>query len=277
MQYIDYACNNTYIIAGGRWKEVVMVEVINLKKVFNLSKKQMKKDNSKLSEKVAVDDISFTANPGEIFGLLGPNGAGKTTTLRCISTLIKPTEGYITVNDLNNQDNSSEVRGNIAFLTNELKLDDHFTANDTIKYFGELHLMSQSDIDQRRDELFKYFGITDFASRKISELSTGMKQKLSISVSLIHNPDVIIFDEPTNGLDVITAKAVTNYLQNLKAKGKTIIISTHIMNVAEKLCDQIGIILEGKIIVNGTLVEILDITDTQNLEDAFFKLYERGV
>lgn len=251
-----------------------MVEVKKIKKVFKLNKKQMKKDNTKTSIKVAVDGISFTAKPGEIYGLLGPNGAGKTTTLRCISTLIKPTEGTIEVNGVDNQTDSSEVRGSIAFLTNELKLDDHFTANDTIVYFGELYNMSNEDIILRRTELFDYFGITEFATRKISEFSTGMKQKLSIAVSLIHNPDVVIFDEPTNGLDVITAKAVTNYLQTLKESGKTIIISTHIMNVAEKICDQIGIILNGKIVASGTLSEILEQTKTIELEDAFFKLFE---
>ncbi len=135
--------------------------------------------------------------------------------------------------------------------------------------------MKQSEIDSRREELFNYFGINEFAARRISEFSTGMKQKLSIAVSLIHDPEVVIFDEPTIGLDIITAKAVTNYLQSLKEKGKTVIISTHIMSVAEKLCDQIGIILDGKIIQNGSLDSILKETDTEELEDAFFSLYHK--
>lgn len=250
-----------------------MVEVKNLKKIFKLNKKQMKKDQSKTKFKVAVDDISFTAKPGEIFGLLGPNGAGKTTTLRCISTLIKPSEGSIHVMGLDNQKNSTEVRSRIAFLTNELKLDTHFTASDTIKYFGELHCMSSEQIKKRRDELFAYFGISEFADRKISEFSTGMKQKLSIAVSLIHDPDVIIFDEPTNGLDIITARAVTDYLMKLKNEGKVLIVSTHIMAVAEKLCDEIGIIIDGKLVVDGDLKSILKDSNTENLEEAFFKYY----
>ncbi len=252
-----------------------MVEVSNLKKEFKLNKKQMKKDNTKVSIKIAVDDISFKANPGEIYGLLGPNGAGKTTTLRCISTLIKPTDGKITVLKKDNQKHSSETRGNIAFLTNELKSDEHFTAKDTIQYFAELYNMKQAEIDLRRDELFEYFGISEFATRKIAEFSTGMKQKLSIAVSLIHDPDVVIFDEPTIGLDIITAKAVTTYLQKLKENGKTVIISTHIMSVAEKLCDQIGIILDGKIIADGSLKSILEETNTTELEEAFFNLYNQ--
>lgn len=256
-----------------------MVEVKSIKKIFKLSKKQMKKDHTKTSVKIAVNNLSFTALPGEIYGLLGPNGAGKTTTLRCISTLIKPTEGEIMVMGMNNQKQSSDVRGRIAFLTNELKLDDHFTASDTIRYFGELHSMASTDIDRRQKELFDYFGITEFADRKISEFSTGMKQKLSIAVSLIHDPDVVIFDEPTNGLDIITARAVTDYLKQLRDLGKVVIVSTHIMAVASKLCDRIGIILDGEMVMGGTLKEVLLATETEDLEDAFFKLYatQKGV
>jgi sodium transport system ATP-binding protein len=250
-----------------------MVEVKNIRKVFKLNKKQMQKDNTKTNIKVAVDGISFQAKPGEIYGLLGPNGAGKTTTLRCVSTLIKPTEGEIFVMGINNQEQSSHVRGKLAFLTNELKLDTHFTASDTIQYFGELHSMSDSEIKERRDELFDYFGISEFKNRKISEFSTGMKQKLSIAVSLIHNPEVVIFDEPTNGLDIITARAVTDYLIKLKNEGKVVIVSTHIMTVAEKLCDQIGIIIDGKVVAEGTLDEILENSKCDDLEDAFFKHY----
>lgn len=256
-----------------------MVEVQNIKKTFKLSKKQMKKDNTKTAIKVAVNNLSFTANPGEIYGLLGPNGAGKTTTLRCISTLIKPTEGKVMVMGMDNQKESRSVRSKIAFLTNELKLDDHFTANDTIQYFGELHEMKATEIHSRRDELFEYFGIAEFSTRKISEFSTGMKQKLSIAVSLIHDPDVVIFDEPTNGLDIITARAVTDYLMRLRDQGKVVIISTHIMTVASKLCDHIGIILDGELVASGTLETILEQTQTKELEEAFFKLYsdKKGV
>jgi sodium transport system ATP-binding protein len=250
-----------------------MVEVKNIKKVFKLSKKQMKQDNTKTSVKVAVNDLSFQARAGEIFGLLGPNGAGKTTTLRCISTLIRPTEGSVEVMGMDNQKKSSDVRSKIAFLTNELKLDEHFTANDTIQYFGELHNMPISLIKERREGLFKHFGIDEFASRKISEFSTGMKQKLSIAVSLIHDPDVVIFDEPTSGLDIITARAVTDYLLKLRDEGKVVIVSTHIMTVDSKLCDQIGIILDGEMIINVSLKEILEETRSEDLEDAFFKLY----
>jgi sodium transport system ATP-binding protein len=254
-----------------------MIEVRDLKKVYKLSKKQMKEQQLSKGQKIAVDGISFSAKEGEIFGLLGPNGAGKTTTLRSIATLLKPTEGKIKVQNFDVEEEPKKVRASLGFLTNELKLDAHFTPAFTIKYFGKLYGIDNETIDQRARELFEYFGITAFANKKIGELSTGMKQKLSIAVSLIHDPEVIIFDEPTNGLDIITAKAVTNYLVELKKRGKLIIISTHIMTVAEKLCDKIAIIINGKIVAEGKIEEVVTATETESLEDAFFNLYSRHV
>ncbi|SHE31590.1 ABC transporter ATP-binding protein [Alkalibacter saccharofermentans] len=250
-----------------------MVEVKNLKKIFKLSKKDMKKEKTKQREKIAVDGLSFKAEQGQIFGLLGPNGAGKTTTLRCISTLIKPTEGEINVEGIIVEANPEMVRKKICFLTNELKLDTHFTPAYTIEYFGKLHGMDTGAIYRRKEELFKRFGVSDFENMAIGELSTGMKQKLSIAISLVHDPKVIIFDEPTNGLDIITAKSVTDYLLEMKEVGKTVIISTHIMDVAEKLCDKIAIMLDGKLSIEGTTEEICRNTGQKNLEEAFFKLY----
>lgn len=250
-----------------------MIEVKNLMKVYKLSKRQMQKAKTKDSIKHAVKGVSFEAKRGQIFGLLGPNGAGKTTTLRCIATLIKATDGSINVNGYDVLKDSRDVRKNISFLTNELKLDGHFTPNNTVDYFGQLYGMGEEELKKRKLGLFHYFGITDFRNTKIADLSTGMKQKLSIAVSLIHDPAVIIFDEPTIGLDIITARAVTDYLMELRNQGKTIIISTHIMSVASKLCDEIAIILDGEIKTNGSLSHILESTKTENLEDAFFKIY----
>ncbi|MBC7960009.1 MAG: ABC transporter ATP-binding protein [Vallitaleaceae bacterium] len=251
-----------------------MIEIKDLTKIYHLTKKQMKEQKAKHNQKVAVSGVNFTAKEGQIFGLLGPNGAGKTTTLRSIATLLKPTEGSITVQGFDVVSDAKEVRRRIGFLTNELKLDPHFTPSYTMEFFGKLHSMEMGDIKRRTDELFEYFDIKDFADKRIGELSTGMTQKLSIAVSVVHNPEVIIFDEPTNGLDIITAKAVTNYLLELKAQGKLIIVSTHIMTVAEKLCDQIAIIIGGKKVADGTVSEILAQTGTNDLEDAFFELYQ---
>lgn len=252
-----------------------MVEVSHLKKIYHLSKKQMKLSGETSKMKTAVEDISFTAKSGQIFGLLGPNGAGKTTTLRCIATLLKPTAGQVVVSGIDTTESPEKVRGKIAFLTNELKLEGHFSPKYTMAYFGKLYGMSPEAIEKRRKVLFHRFGIEAFENMKISDLSTGMKQKLSIAVSLVHDPEVIIFDEPTNGLDIITARAVTDYLQELKEEGKTIIISTHIMSVVEKYCDQLVIVLGGRVVAEGTVLEVVESLEAVDLEDAFFKLYQR--
>lgn len=252
-----------------------MIEVSHLKKIYSIDKKKKKKEKIMTDQVVAVNDLSFRVEPGEIYALLGPNGAGKTTTLRCISTLIEPTFGEIKINDYDVKINSEKVRETISFLTNELKLDEHFTADYTMNFFGGLRSMPRDLIEQRKSELFDILGIEGFKNKQISQLSTGMKQKLGIAVSLIHSPDVIIFDEPTNGLDVITAKTITDYLLKMKAMGKTIIISTHVMRVAEKLSDRIGILINGKLIIEGKLDYILEKTQTDNLDEAFFILYEK--
>jgi sodium transport system ATP-binding protein len=252
-----------------------MLEIKNLTKIYKLSNKQMQQAKTKKNTKIAVENISLSAKKGEIFGLLGPNGAGKTTTLRCIATLLKPTEGFITVCGFDTVKQSEQVRKNIGFLTNEIKLDPQFTPRYLFDFFGKLHGVKPETLEIRRKELFEYFGITQFEDKKIDELSTGMKQKAAIAVSLVHNPEIIIFDEPTNGLDIITARSVTEYLKVLRNQGKLVVVSTHIMSEAEKLCDTIAIILDGKKVIEGTLQDILDATDTKDLEDAFFELYNR--
>ncbi len=254
-----------------------MVEVNGLTKIYKLSGKQKKEMNIKDSKKIAVDNVSFTANEGEIFGLLGPNGAGKTTTLRVISTLLKPTAGEVLVEGHDTVKEAELARADICFLTNELKLDPKFTPRYLFRMFGRLHGLSEEVIDARQEELFNIFGIVDFQDKKIEELSTGMKQKASIAVSLVHDPKVVIFDEPTNGLDIITARAVTDYLFELKRKGKVVIVSTHIMSEAQKLCDRIGMIIGGRNVITGTLSEILEATNTTDLEDAFFAVYRTTV
>ena len=174
--------------------------------------------------------------------------------------------GYDTIKE------GASVREHICFLTNEIKLDPHFSPKYMFQFFGEMRGISHEVIEQRRKELFQYFGIEEFEDKKIEELSTGMKQKAAIAVSLVHDPDVIIFDEPTSGLDIVTARNVTDYLKKLRDEGKLVIISTHIMSEAEKLCDKVGIIIGGKKVIEGTIDEILHETNTTELEDAFFHL-----
>ncbi len=248
------------------------LEVKNIVKTFKLSKKQQKLEKSNIKQKIAVNDLSFTAYPGEIFGLLGPNGAGKTTCLRAISTLIKPDSGDILVGGSSVIEDSVNVRSKIGFLTSELKLEDHFTPSYLFTYFGKLHGIEDEQIEERKSILFSRFGIDDFREVKVGDLSTGMKQKASIAISLVHDPDFIIFDEPTNGLDVLTARSVTDYLVELKEAGKTVILSTHILSVVDKLCDKVGIIINGKMKVCDTLENVKNTHPNNDLEEIFFDL-----
>lgn len=251
-----------------------VLEVKKLRKEFTLSKKQQALEKSKTKVKIAVDNLSFNVKKGEIYGLLGPNGAGKTTTLRIISTLIKATSGDAFINGVSVKENPEIIREKIGFLTSELKLEDFFTPNYLFDYFAELHGVEKETAERRKEELFSRFGINDFKEVKIADLSTGMKQKTSLAISLVHSPDFIIFDEPTNGLDVITAKVVTDFLLELKNLGKTIIISTHIFSLVEKICDSVGIIINGKMTVSGSLLEV---TGGRPLEDVFFDIYKNEV
>lgn len=242
-----------------------------LKKTFKLSAKQKQLEKTKSSVKTAVDSLSFTAYKGEIFGLLGPNGAGKTTTLRMLATLIAPDSGDAILDGESIIQNPEAVRHKIGFLTSELKLEDFFTPNYLYDFFSSLHGVDAQVASSRKKSLFARFGVDAFAEVKVSNLSTGMKQKISLIISIVHDPDIIIFDEPTNGLDVLTAKTVTDFLLELRGNGKTIILSTHIFSLAEKVCDRVGVIINGKMAACDTIAEL---TAEKSLEDTFFDLYQ---
>lgn len=250
----------------------VLLEVDGLRKTFSLSKKQQKLENTKEKIRVAVDDVSFQAFEGEIFGLLGPNGAGKTTTLRMLATLIKPDEGDAVVDGFHIRTEPEKVRQKIGFLTSELRLEDFFTPNYLFDFFAELHQVPAELCAKRKERLFSVFGINEFAEVKVANLSTGMKQKASLAISLVHDPDIIIFDEPTNGLDVLTAKVVTDFLVSLREEGKTVIVSTHIFSLIEKICDRVGIIINGKMVLCDTLQAVCG---DKSLEDCFFDIYQK--
>ena len=252
-----------------------MIQINELTKIYKLTAKKMQELKTKENTKIAVNNISLVAKPGEIYGLLGTNGAGKTTTLRCVATLLKPTKGQISVCGYDTVKDGQKVRDSIAFLTNEIKLDPNFSADYMFKFFGRLHGMTEEQIVARREDLFNVFGINEFKNKKIEELSTGMKQKAAIAVSLVHDPKVVIFDEPTSGLDIVTARNVTDYLKFLRDQGKTVIVSTHIMSEAEKLSDRIGVIINGNKVAEGTLSEIISQNEAEDLEDAFFRLYSK--
>lgn len=247
-----------------------LVRVENLSKSFKLSRKQKAIEKTKENIRHAVKSVSFSAYEGEIFGLLGPNGAGKTTTLRMLSTLIKPDSGDAYIGGESIVSSPDKVREKIGFLTSELKLEEYFTPDYLFDFFSELHGIDKETSSTRKQKLFETFGIDKFAHVKVSNMSTGMKQKTSLAISLVHDPDIIIFDEPTNGLDVITAKTVTDFLLSLKAEGKTILLSTHIFSLIEKLCDRVAVIIDGNLTVCDTLESICD---GKSLEDRFFDIY----
>ena len=249
----------------------ILVHIEELTKRFTLSRKQQKLEGTRQRYKTAVDHLSFDAYRGEIFGLLGPNGAGKTTTLRLLATLIHPDSGDAWVDGCSVVSQPEEVRRRIGFLTSELKLEDFFTPDYLYDFFSNLHQVEPAVARQRKEEMFARFGIDQFAGVKVQNLSTGMKQKTSLVVSLVHNPDIIIFDEPTNGLDVLTARTVTDYLLELRKQGKTIILSTHIFSLVEKLCDRVGIVIDGRMAGCDTLEKVCD---GLSLEDRFFEIYK---
>lgn len=226
--------------------------------------------------KEIIKGVSFEVKDGMIFGLLGPNGAGKTTLMQMISTLLSPTEGSITIDGLSAKDNLLEIHRRIGYLTTEVRLDPMSTPDKLWDFFAELYDIPKKDAEKRKEDIFGKFGIMPFKNKRILELSTGMKQKASIAISLIHNPQVIVFDEPTNGLDILTSKQVTDYLIELKNEGHSIILSTHIFSVAESLCDEIAILIDGKIAAQGDVAYLTELAEAKNFEEAFFKLYVKN-
>ena len=247
------------------------LEIHNLTKKFKLSKKQQKTNKTTVPYLTALKDFSLTLKEGKIFGLLGPNGAGKTTALRIISSLIKADEGEV---KLNNEDIYKDIyayRRKVGFLTSELKLDGFFTPDYTFTYMSRLYGIEEDKIKQNKEVLFNRFGINSFKDVKISDLSTGMKQKVSLAISLCNDPQIIIFDEPTNGLDIVATKDVEDYLLSLKNENKIILISTHIFSLIEKLCDEVAIILHGNKVIEGDLKEL---TKEKSLSELFFELYK---
>ena len=225
-----------------------------------------------------LKDVSFTARSGEIYGLLGPNGAGKTTTLRCMATLLKADRGDIFVNGLNVLHDARAVRAQIGFLTSDMKMAGNLTPRELLEFFGLLNHLDKVTIARRTGELATYLDMRGCLDTKVEKCSTGEKQKTAIAVSLIHDPDVILFDEPTNGLDILAVKTVVDFLRDYKARGKTVVLSTHVMSEAESLCDRIGIMLEGRLVAEGSLDELKQRWHQPDLSGVFFTIArEKGL
>lgn len=246
----------------------IVVNVKDLKKEFKISKRQRKIQQCRTN--IALNGLSFEVNKGEIYALLGTNGAGKTTTLRILSTLLKPDDGKCYIDGVNVSEEPDKIRSKIGFLTSELKLDGFFTPNYLYDFFSDLYGVKSELRIVRKKELFNTLGIDKFAEVKVSNLSTGMKQRVAIAISLVHDPDIIIYDEPTNGLDIVSSKMVIDYLKELKTNGKTIIISTHIFEVVEKVADRVGIVINGKLEYEDSISRI---KKEKSLEDVFFEGY----
>jgi sodium transport system ATP-binding protein len=222
----------------------------------------------------AVDDVSFVCKPGEIYGLLGANGAGKTTTLRMLATILEPTNGTARVAGFDVVKQSEQVRRNIGFLSTATALYGRLTAYEMVQYFGRLNGMTDEAIDKRINELFTRLEMNQFRDGRCDKLSTGMKQKTSIARTLIHDPQVMIFDEPTLGLDVMAARTIVGFIRECREHGKTVIFSTHVMSEVEKLCDHIGIIHNGRLLAEGTLADLRRRYNMQDLEDIFVAIVE---
>ncbi|HEY1191558.1 MAG TPA: ATP-binding cassette domain-containing protein [Gemmata sp.] len=220
----------------------------------------------------AVDAVRFTVNPGEVFGLLGPNGAGKTTTLRMLCTVLTPSDGTATVAGHDVVTHPGEVRRHVGFLSANTGVYDRMTAWEFVEYYGRLHQVPPGELGPRMEELFELLQMTEFRNVRGGKLSTGMKQKLSIARAMVNDPPVLIFDEPTAGLDVLVQRAVLDNIKRLRARGKTIIFSTHIMREVEKLCDRVAVMSKGKLVVCGTLHELREMYKQNDLEELFFSL-----
>jgi sodium transport system ATP-binding protein len=240
-----------------------MIKTFNLTKIFR---------DRKRGEIVAVDKVDMECQPGKIFGLLGLNGAGKTTLMRLLSTVLKPTSGTAKVNGFDILTDSQKVKASIGFLSSDTALYPRLTAEETVTYFARLNGIEEEVIQKRIENIFKIFDMKNFRDRRVDKLSSGMKQKISLARTIIHDPEVLILDEPTLGLDVITSKNIIQFIRRAKEENKCVLFSTHIMHEAEKLCDEIAIIHRGKILAVGTLEKLQSETRLKDLDEVFVKL-----
>lgn len=240
---------------------IAMIEVQALHKSFTTAKTVVK----------AVDGVSFEARDGEITGLLGPNGAGKTTTLRMLYTLMKPDSGRVLVDGHDTATEAEAVRRALGVLPDARGVYKRLTARENIAYFGELHGLDAATIATRTEGLVQALNMQDFIDRRTEGFSQGQRTKTAIARALVHDPRNVILDEPTNGLDVMTTRGLREFLKQLRAEGRCVVFSSHIMQEVAALCDRIVIIARGQVVASGTADELRAQTGEENLEDAFVK------
>jgi len=232
--------------------------------------------DKKRGEIHAVDKVSFSVSGGQIYGLLGANGAGKTTTLRLLATLLQPSSGTATLAGYDIVREPARVRARVGFLAASTALYGRLTARETIQYFGRLNGLDDAVIKSRTAQLADELDMHAFLDRRCDTFSTGMKQKTSIARTLIHDPEVMIFDEPTLGLDVMAARTIVRFVRDCRARGKTVVYSTHVMSEVEKLCDRVGVIHGGRLLAEGTLAELRAAYRETDLEEIFVKVVGAG-
>lgn len=256
-----------------------MIEVSHLSKTFKLSKeakKQLIKTNRDQRHSGdyfhALTDVSFSCSSGEILGLLGPNGAGKTTTLRILASSITADSGSICINDENIIQKPNVAKRKIGFLSNKTGLYARLTAKENIEYFAKLHGLPKEKIQAYGEVLYKQLGIENYLHRRIETLSSGMYQKVSIARAVIHQPDVLVFDEPTTGLDIMATQSVLHFIEEQREQGRPVIFSTHHFEEINTLANSIAIIDHGKTCFSGTLNQLHEHTHANNLRDAFMKI-----
>jgi len=223
----------------------------------------------------AVRGATFSVEPGEVLGLLGPNGAGKTTLLRMLGTIISPTSGFCWVNGIRTDEAPDIIRTNIGFLSGNTKLYGRLSGRELLQYFGRLYGMSEAAIKKRSEELAALLSMEEFFERRCETLSTGQTQKVSIARVMLHDPKVLILDEPTLGLDIITSRVILDFILSARDRGHCIVFSTHYMTEAEILCDRVALMHRGDIMAIGSKPELYASTGATNVQDAFLHMVDQ--
>lgn len=242
-----------------------MISIYQLKKTFETASRTIR----------AVDDVSFEVSPGEVFGLLGPNGAGKTTIIRMILGLLRPDSGYAEINGINSREAPDDLKRMVGFVSASAGVYQWLSGREMLSFFGEVYGLGESQIADRIEELESILGLTSFIDQGCATLSTGQKQRLSLARALIHDPPVMMLDEPTLGLDVIGSQVIFNYIDLLKERGKSIILCTHRLEQAQRVCSRFGLMYQGKMVLEGTLDSLKTKTGKTDLVEMFVELLEK--
>ena len=241
-----------------------MIRVTELTRVFEIGPRRL----------LAVDGVSFRVEAGEVYGLLGPNGAGKTTTLRMILGLLRPTSGHAEVGGFRTDESSLEVKRALGLVSAGTGVYQWLTARELLQFFGDLYGCAESDVEARVERLSELFGISRFLDQRCATLSTGQKQRVSLARALVHNPPAMLLDEPTRGLDIVGSKVIFDYVAHLRDEGKAVIVCTHRLDEAQRLCDRFGLLHQGRMVLEGSLTSLREQTGCGSLAEMFLSLVE---